>query len=463
LSSRSLTEVKMVNSYFNDLALRRSLATAGAAILLGLTGCASDGAPGAPGAPGASGASGATGTSGTANPGGGGTPNGDVLSTVNGVVQQTGKSVSTLGDAVGGLGTQVVAALPGGLNNPLTQSVGGALVKVGDAVDSLGAGLTNGLGQLGKVDNPVGVTVGSLEGVVVNTGQAVSRLGGGISAGVPQLGVAGNLVDQVGVGVSKLGTGLGNTLDSNVVQQVTRTASHVVVPITTVLLRTTEQVGEASGLGRPVRNILTTVGGAVNQLGVQVVGDGKTPVISPVGQVVANTGTSVAILGGAFVTSSGTSADGSVGLGGLLTPVTGLLGGLGNGGGSSNELLGPVTGLLGGLNSGGDTGSGLLSPVTGLLGGLSNSPGSTNNLLAPVTGLLGGLNSGGTGAGLLAPLTGLVGGLTGGASSSGNLLAPVTGLLAGVTGGLTGGNAATNNVLEPVTNLLGGLTGGPKK
>ncbi|MDW5441680.1 collagen-like triple helix repeat-containing protein [Polaromonas sp. SM01] len=413
----------MANCYFiNDLALRRSLAAAGVAILLGLTGCASDGTFSA-GDSGSGG--GGAGNPGAGNPGGGGIvpipPIADVLKPINGVIQQTGNSASTLGGAVGALGTQLVAALPGGLNTQLTQGVGGALVKVGDAVDSLGDGLTTGLGQLGKVENPVGVTVGSLEGVVVNTGQAVSKLGAGISLGVPQLGVAGTLVDQVGGGVSNLGTGLGNTLDSDAVKQVTRTVTQVIVPITTGLLHTTQQVGETSGLGQPVRNLLTTVGGVVNQLGVQVVGDDKTPVISPVGQVLANTGTSVAILGGALVSPSGIPVNGSAGLGGLLSPVTGLLGGLGNGNAS------------------------------------------TNNLLAPVTGLLGGLNSGGSSAGLLAPVTGLVGGLTGGASSSGNVLAPVTGLVAGVTGGLTGGNAATNNVLEPVTNLLGGLTGGPKK
>ncbi|RSN73517.1 hypothetical protein EA769_14995 [Acinetobacter haemolyticus] len=89
-------------------------------------------------------------------------------------------------------------------------------------------------------------------------------------------------------------------------------------------------------------------------------------------------------------------------------------------GGSSGGLLSPITGIIGGISSGGD--GGLLSPITGIIGGISG--GGDGGLLSPITGIIGGISGGGDG-GLLSPITGIIGGIGGG--DLGNN--PVTGVI----------------------------------
>lgn len=221
----------------------------------------------------------------------------------------------------------------------------------------------------------------------------------------------------------------------------------------------------------------------------------------PVGPLLGNDGTVVALLGGgndgALGDLTGGGLPGVPGGGGSdpLAPLTDLLGG-GLPGGGDNPLA-PVTDLLGGgLPGGGDN---PLAPVTDLLGGgLGDAPGLTlgvtgdDGLLAdligqdpigpalaplgPVAtllnngndGLLGGIIPagalpGGGGSDPLAPLTDLLGGgLPGGGD---NPLAPVTDLLGG---GLPGGGdsplapvtgALEGTPLAPVTDALAPVTG----
>jgi hypothetical protein len=110
--------------------------------------------------------------------------------------------------------------------------------------------------------------------------------------------------------------------------------------------------------------------------------------------------------------------------------------------------------------------TGLLAPVGTLLGDVKTGVGSgLGNVLTPVSGLLGGLKSGSSASsglgGVLAPVTGLLGGATGGSSSSsglGAVLTPVvntvTSTVSGATGGSTGGSSSSSG------GLLGGLLGG---
>lgn len=440
-------EVKMMRNRthsWNQLAMRHSLLAAGIAAALALGGCASDGGLAFPTTTGSTGTPG--GGSGGGTDGGVTTPVSPaaVVSPVAAVAQKAGNTTSSLGETVSALGAQVTEVLPAQLGTGLNQGVGGALVHAGQAVDALGTGVTTGLGQLGASKDPVGTTLGSLQGVVVHTGEAVSSLGQGVGAasgGVlaplsPVTTPVGGLVNQVGVAVSNLGIQLGAQLDSGAVQQITRSVSTAVLPITDAVVQTTQGAGAALQVGQPVNNLLTQLGGAVDRLGTQITGDGRTPVAAQLGQVVSDAGITVAALGGVVYPVGGAGAGG-----GLLAPVSGLLGGLG--GGSGIGVPAPVTGVLSGLTGGltGGAGAGALAPVTGL-----------------VSSVTGGL-AGGSGAGALAPVTGLVAGLTGGgAGGSGSVLAPV----AGVVGGLTGGAAGANNLLTPVTNLVGGLLGGVK-
>ncbi|MGG2096584.1 hypothetical protein ABFY41_03135 [Acinetobacter haemolyticus] len=70
-------------------------------------------------------------------------------------------------------------------------------------------------------------------------------------------------------------------------------------------------------------------------------------------------------------------------------------------GGSSGGLLTPITGIIGGISGGGD--GGLLSPITGIIGGISG--GGDGGLLSPITGIIGGIGGGDLGNN---PVTGVI-------------------------------------------------------
>ncbi|MCU4380005.1 hypothetical protein KTH36_16740, partial [Acinetobacter haemolyticus] len=143
------------------------------------------------------------------------------------------------------------------------------------------------------------------------------------------------------------------------------------------------------------------------------------------------------ILGGGII-------DGIGGGGGLLSPITGIIGGIGGGG--DGGLLSPITGIIGGIG-GGD--GGLLSPITGIIGGIGGGDGG---LLSPITGIIGGIGGGSDGS-LLSPITGIIGGIGGG---DGGLLSPITGIIGGIGGGDLGNNPVTG-VIQTGIDILQGV------
>ncbi|WOO85198.1 uncharacterized protein LOC62_06G008697 [Vanrija pseudolonga] len=131
------------------------------------------------------------------------------------------------------------------------------------------------------------------------------------------------------------------------------------------------------------------------------------------------------------------------GLGGLLSPVEGILNslqGLG-GSGATGALGGLLSGLLGGTASGGL--GGLTSILGGATGGAGGVAGAVGSQLGGLTGLLGGV-TGGNGLG----------------ANVGGLLGSGTGGVGGAVGGLTGGGVAgvgVPQVGQAASGLLGGL------
>ncbi|RYX91644.1 MAG: hypothetical protein EOO28_24970 [Comamonadaceae bacterium] len=421
----------MRNISFNQTLLSKGLAVAGLVTLLTLGGCSGSGTLNFSDDQAAAGSGGGTGTgagagTGTGNGNGngnGGTGDGTVtpvetsnLSSLARVGQNTGNSGSSLGGIIESVGNGLDALLPdAGMR--LDATVGGVFVNTGQAVDALSDGVTAGLGQLGTAKDPVNLTLQGLGPAVYNLGEVVSAVGNPALIGQPLSLLQPvttpvlSLVDQVGVGVSNLGTSIGTQVTSDGVRQVTGAASEAIVPLAAAVMSTTQEVGNATGVGTPVNNLLVQVGGGVYKLGEGISNASPGPA-APVGHIVSYTGSTVAALGGVVEFKQGDGLSG-----GLLAPVTSLVGGLG--GGSAGGGLGGI---------GGGTGSsGLLAPVTNALGSL-----------------------GGTGG-------------TGGSSGTAGVLAPVTGVVGGVTGSLTGGTGSANNLLAPVTNLLGGLGGIGKK
>ncbi|HRK87127.1 MAG TPA: collagen-like triple helix repeat-containing protein, partial [Alcaligenes faecalis] len=325
---------------------------------------------------------------------------------VNNLLGQTGGVVVNLGEQLGNTG------LP--LN--LGQGVGGLLTGLGNAVGSAGGLLHADASNpkpltavLGHATGGVAALTDSLLGEGSLLYPLTGQLGlGGLLDGTdaapilePSLANVGQTVDNIlPLGLNPILGNVGQTLDT------------VVAPVGATVTHVTQQVGDGLGVGQPINALLGGVGSALANVGTQL--DGAAPV--GLGGVVGHLGQAVASVGGlVHQTDSNTNP-------------------LGN---TLNHATQAVASLTGGLTGNGD--GGLLSPVTGLLGGLTGGLGggdaANGGLLAPVTNLVGGLT----------------GGLAGGDAANGGLLAPVTNLVGGLTGGLAGGDAANGGLLAPVT------------
>lgn len=404
-----------------------------------------------------------------------------VVDTATGLTQQVGAitglgqpadgAIKQVGGLVEGLGATVTGtSLPGGLS----AGVGGLVENLGKTVSSTG-GLLNAdpknpqplTSVLGNATNAVGALTASLSGPggLLNP---VNQLVGGVTGDVlggpskpllePALGNVGKTVDNVlPLGLQPTLDGLGKALDP--------TAS----PLTNTVLGLTQQVGATTKLGTPVAGLLNSLGGTISNLDTQLPGSnvaGLNSVLQGLGGAVSNAGgllnaapSNPNPLGATLTNATDAVASLTNGLGlgsavggnngGLLSPITGTLGG---GTGGNSGLLAPVTGLLGGVTgnlgntTGGTANSGLLG---GLLGGVSGVSGGAGGTAGTNGGLLGGLTGGNASAGVSA------GASTGASNSASN-----GGLLGGLLGGVTAdvsGNASTgaNN-----GGLLGGLLGG---
>ncbi len=309
------------------------------------------------------------------------------------MTEGAGNTVVATGNAISDIGKTIQEAPLPLLPTTARESAGDVVIKAGKAVGSLGAGVRDGLGQMGSVDNPVGVTVASTGNVVHDVGEALIS-GGDLVSGLgteklaplaPVTTPVGGLVRHVGIAVhdsSGKVHKLKSVLSEGPVAQVTNSVSKVIVPLTSKGTDGTQTLGAATHLGEPANGLLYKVGNTV-AAGGSMISNTHAPVVSPLGGVVTEAGKTVAAAGAIL---SGNGQGGGNPLGGLLSnlPLAGAGGGYGGDGGHGGNLLGGVLNNLplakvGGGGEGGSAG-GALGPVTALL--------------APVTGLVGGLKQG---------------------------------------------------------------------
>jgi hypothetical protein len=141
------------------------------------------------------------------------------------------------------------------------------------------------------------------------------------------------------------------------VEQVGRSLNTVIVPITGAVTQVASRTNDATGLGAPFGNLLVTTGGAVQQLGLGVQGDGTQPVVNSLGETVNQAGGLVAHLGGALGTTGGGTGAGTGAT--ILAPVVNAVGALTGGitsgggtGGTGTPLTTTLTNTVGGLTGG---------------------------------------------------------------------------------------------------------------
>jgi len=364
----------------------------------------------------------------------------------SGLLAQVGGAVSASGDTIGQTGLPGnldtgVGGLVSGLGDTVA-STGGLLVNDPDNPAPLVTVLDNATGSLGALTGPLAAEGGLLtpvtslaDGLGVTGGDAQPIL-------EPALANVGQTVDNVvPVGLSETLGGVGATLD-NIVSPVAGTTAHV-----------TQTVGDGLGVGQPANQLLTSIGGSLENLGGQAGGN-----LPGVGGLISGVGATVASVGG-IVHADAPGAQNP--LGNVLANATGAVESLTQGvaGGATGGLLAPVTGLVGSATGGATSGGvgGLLSPVTtpAAEGAGAAGANAAGSLLAPVTNVVAGAT--GAVAGVVGGVAASVpGGSSGGdggspAAGVGGLLAPVTGVVGALTG--AGDNKSGGG-------LLGGLLGG---
>jgi hypothetical protein len=112
------------------------------------------------------------------------------------------------------------------------------------------------------------------------------------------------------------------------------------------VIGTTRSVGAATQLGKPIDNLVVTVGSSVAGLGNDITRSSNQPVVGAAGGVVSATGATLQAAGGAVNGPAGS------GRSGMLSPVNTAVNSLAGQGGSFVQNVGviaPLTGLLSGI------------------------------------------------------------------------------------------------------------------
>lgn len=441
---------------------RSGLTVIAAAIVMVLAGCSGTGSL-------TTGAGGSTPTGDgtvTTFSGGAGTNSGSPVSVL---VRETGNTVSDLGQTVTTLGNVVEQVTAPAVGRASGSALGDVVDNAGGAVNSLGAAVSNGLGRLGSIDNPLGVTAAGMGNVVDDAGRTVSSVGDVVtglgnnaatSALRPVTSVAGQVVDRVGETVSRVGNVWETQVDTGALGRVLQGTSQAVDRVVDAGVGTTQAVGSATGLGAPLANgVIAPIAQTVDQIGNGLTSaSGSLPGGQGLGEILHNTSATLTGVGMA-VNAPSTNPPSSVSpveqvgqsLNTLIVPITSGLtqtvGNVGNATGIGNPLgnLLVGTGLAVQQLGAGVASTGGSTPLGGAVGGVVQQ---TGGLVTNVGVAVGGTGGAGTpapapSAGALAPVVNVVQSVAGGATS----------------GGAGSGTAPLQNTLGAVTNTVGGLLG----
>ncbi len=431
----------------------------------------------------------------------------DANTAIEGVLQDTASVTDSTANVVQVLGGTISQTELPLVDETVTDSAGNIITNVGDGVESLSAGVADGVGSISENDNALGTTLAGGSGLISETGEAVSSAGTTVEAlnTMPvfaQLDEKSGVLTSLGGTVESLGalvTETGDVLTVNFTQEdgtisgLTEELTAVVRPLIINVDGTTKVIGEAIVVTPAVTGLIAKVGSAVVILGDKI-GQQDSVLLASTGGVVEDVGFLLVNLDGNLIVNPEQSGLDTLDINELLEgkepgnllaellndgePLAGaksqLTGLLGDDQGLLTKVVMTLNVVVGGLLGDQDKllaeiGSGLqgghedtlLAGLTGtvddsLAGGLQ---GTSDNLIANDEGLVTGLTdtvNGLTGvspedeAGLVSSLNGTVSGLTGGLNEE--------------SGGLTGTvDNVTNDLLKTDDGLLGtvgGLTGG---
>ena len=136
------------------------------------------------------------------------------------------------------------------------------------------------------------LVVEQVGGAVSSVGDAVAAVDNGqLSALSPVTDPAGALLNQTGAGIASLSGNLTTAMDNAVVQRVTSSGSAQIHRVAMDAEATTQDLGNSTGLGVPVNDLLVGTGSAVNTLGGDITSTfAASPVLSSSGGVVSAAG-----------------------------------------------------------------------------------------------------------------------------------------------------------------------------
>lgn len=140
------------------------------------------------------------------------------------------------------------------------KDLGATVTSAGNTVQTLGTGISSGLGKIGSTPDPVGATVQSTGNVVTATGVTVGNAG----QTVTDLGAAGSTVSALGQVLQGAGGLITIATSSGPVQQVTQQTSNAIVPLTSQTARGTQQVGSTTMLGGPLATVTNALSGSAS-------------------------------------------------------------------------------------------------------------------------------------------------------------------------------------------------------
>jgi hypothetical protein len=221
-------------------------------------------------------------------------------------LRATAGTLTTVGQTANDLGGTIASTPVPGMSPGATQGLGGAVTATGSTLTSVANALSNGVGQMGTIPDPVGATaaglgpaISSTGGVIAGAAATVDALGtGNGSALSPITAPVANTLYTVANGVDAAGEILGNTAASPSVQQVTQPISGAITPLVVTLGQATQTVGTTTGIGTPVANALGQVGGALRNAGAKIVGTTPNQAGVNLGQLVSTIGATVTNAGG---------------------------------------------------------------------------------------------------------------------------------------------------------------------
>jgi len=226
------------------------------------------------------------------------------------IATNTGSMVSSAGGVVQAVGAFIASTdtAPLGIDSGVVTGLGNAVQQAGNAVDILGTGTGNSLGKTGREEvNKTGLqeadmlaiqlesaplVVEQVGGAVSSVGDAVAAVDNGqLSALSPVTDPAGALLNQTGAGIASLSGNLTTAMDNAVVQRVTSSGSAQIHRVAMDAEATTQDLGNSTGLGVPVNDLLVGTGSAVNTLGGDITSTfAASPVLSSSGGVVSAAG-----------------------------------------------------------------------------------------------------------------------------------------------------------------------------